>query len=214
MSETLQTVMTVVIAHGLAVASPGPDFAVVLRQSIAHGRAPALWTALGIGLGIGVHVAYAVVGIGLLISQTPWLMAAIQLAGAAYLLWIARDALTAAPHSDAALDATGHTPATAWRSLRVGFVTNVLNPKATLFFLALFTAVISPDTPLAVQLGLGVWLCVATGAWFALVSVAFTTAAARRWFIARAHWIDRGMGVVLVVLAGHLIWSVLAPVIT
>ena len=207
-----QIVATVVAAHALAVASPGPDFAIVLKQAVGAGRAAALWTSLGIGSGIAVHVAYAVVGIALLIANTPWLFTAIQLAGAAYLAWIGFGALRAQPQQASAVDAPANVQAAQpWADFRLGFVTNVLNPKATLFFLALFTTVVGPGTPLWLQLGLGAWLCIATAAWFALVSVLFTGAAARRWFVARAHWIDRGMGVILLALAARIVWVAVAP---
>lgn len=209
--DTWQIIATVVAAHALAVASPGPDFAVVLRQAVGAGRPAALWTSLGIGSGIGVHVAYAVVGIALLIQGTPWLFATIQVAGALYLAWIGLGALRAQPQAPDALNPQAHgRPPRPWADFRLGFVTNVLNPKATLFFLALFTTVMGPGTPLWLQLSLGVWLCVATAAWFALVSVLFTGAAARRWFVARAHWIDRGMGLILLALAARILWLALA----
>ncbi len=206
MSDPIQVAITVIVAHALAVASPGPDFAVVLRQAMTQGRGPALWTSLGIGLGIAVHVTYALLGIALIISQTPWLMGAIQLAGAAYLLWIAWHALRAQP-ADEALAGSGQQAHAPMRSLRLGFVTNVLNPKATLFFLALFTVVVGPGQPMWLQLGLWLWLCLSTAAWFSLVSLLFTAPTPRRWFLRRAHLIDRGMGAVLVVLAVQLIWS-------
>ena len=208
--EPWQIIATVVAAHALAVASPGPDFAIVLKQAVGAGRRAALWTSLGIGSGIAVHVAYAVVGIALLIANTPWLFTAIQLAGAAYLAWIGLGALRAQPQQASAVEApASQRMARPWVDFRLGFVTNVLNPKATLFFLALFTTVMRPGTPLWLQLGLGVWLCLATAAWFALVSVLFTGAAARRWFVARAHWIDRGMGVILLALAARIVWVAL-----
>ena len=61
---------TVAIAHLLAVASPGPDFAVVLKQSLSHGRRPALYTSVGIGTAILLHVTYSLLGLGLLIRES------------------------------------------------------------------------------------------------------------------------------------------------
>jgi len=209
LSDPIQVAITVIVAHALAVASPGPDFAIVLRQAMTQGRGPALWTSLGIGLGIAIHVSYALFGIALVISQTPWLMRGIQLAGAAYLLWIAWHAIRAQPQTGDALG-SGEQAHSAWRSLRIGFITNVLNPKATLFFLSLFTVIVGPGQPLWLQLGLGAWLCVMTAAWFAFVSCLFTAREPREWFLRRAHLIDRGMGVLLAVLAARLIWTALA----
>jgi threonine/homoserine/homoserine lactone efflux protein len=88
-----------------------------------------------------------------------------------------------------------------------GFITNGLNPKATLFFLSLFTAVISHDTPLLVQAGYGVYLAFATGAWFCLVAMLFSREVVRRTFNRLGHWFDRLMGGVLIGLGLHLALS-------
>ena len=61
---------TVALIHLLAVASPGPDFAIVVRESVAFGRRAGIFTALGVGAGIFVHVAYSLLGIGLIVSQS------------------------------------------------------------------------------------------------------------------------------------------------
>lgn len=72
----------------LAVISPGPDFAMVTRNSLMLSRRAGVQTALGIGMGVLVHVAYTLVGVGLLIQQSLWLFNAIKLAGAGYLVYL------------------------------------------------------------------------------------------------------------------------------
>jgi len=89
--------MQVAVAHALAVASPGPDFALVLRQSVAHGRRTAMWTSLGIGTAILVHVAYALLGLGLLVRGSETWFNVVKYAGAGYLAWIGFQALRARP---------------------------------------------------------------------------------------------------------------------
>ena len=90
----------IVLIHFLAVISPGPDFAVVIRQSVRHGRRVGIWTALGIGAGISIHVLYTLVGISALLRATPWAMTAARWAGAAYLLWLGiRFVRSAPPHT-------------------------------------------------------------------------------------------------------------------
>jgi len=151
--------MTVALVHLLAVASPGPDFAVVVRESVAQGRRAGSWTALGVGCGIFVHVAYSLLGIGLIVSQSIVLFNLFKWLAAAYLVYLGWRALRARPMSLEAIDGANAAVArSAWRAFVIGFVTNGLNPKATLFFLSLFTVVISPDTPLLVQAGYGVYL--------------------------------------------------------
>ena len=78
----------IAIAHLLAVLSPGPDFAMVVRQSLAHGRRAAVWTSIGIGSAILLHVTYSLLGIGLLLRSSHAAFTAVKFAGAGYLAWI------------------------------------------------------------------------------------------------------------------------------
>ncbi|MDR3229697.1 MAG: LysE family translocator [Puniceicoccales bacterium] len=155
--------------HAVGVASPGPDFAIVFQQSIAHGRRVAIWTSLGIATGIFFHVAYSLIGLGWLLKQYPQAAEAVKYVGAAYLAWIGVKALLAKPQTtvgvgadvgagadasasgEAMLDArqredaaapTAAAPATfsAAAAFRQGLLVNVLNPKVALFFVAVFTS--------------------------------------------------------------------------
>ncbi len=198
--------LTIAVAHLLAVASPGPDFAIMLRQALCQSRRNALLCAAGIGVGILVHVTYSLLGIGLLIQQSVLLFSVLKVVGALYLSWIAIQCLRA--RAGGIHVETGHAPRqSAWAAFRLGFLTNALNPKATLFFVALFSVVISPGTPLSVQAGYGVYMAMATGVWFSLVAVFFTLPRIRLAFNRFGHWVDRLMGGVLLVLAGQLLLS-------
>lgn len=200
--------LTVALIHLLAVASPGPDFAVVVRESVTHGRKAGTWTAMGVGTAIFLHVGYSLLGIGLIVSQSIVLFNALKWAAAAYLLFIGIKALRAKPAS--ASDAPVDLPVgerTARGAFTSGFVTNGLNPKATLFFLSLFTVVINPHTPLWVQAGYGVYLAVATGIWFCLVARLFSQERVRAGFARMGHWFDRAMGAVLVALGVKLAFT-------
>jgi len=200
--------MTVALVHLLAVASPGPDFAVVVRESVAQGRRAGSWTALGVGCGIFVHVAYSLLGIGLIVSQSIVLFNLFKWLAAAYLVYLGWRALRARPMNLEAIDgANAPVARSAWRAFVIGFVTNGLNPKATLFFLSLFTVVISPDTPLLVQAGYGVYLAGATALWFLLVAWLFSRGRVRAGFARMGHWFDRLTGAVLIGLGARLALS-------
>ncbi|MCX6955570.1 MAG: LysE family transporter [Verrucomicrobia bacterium] len=196
----------VALAHLLAVASPGPDFAVVLKQSLVHGRRTAVWTALGVGTAILLHVAYSLLGLGLLLRSSELWFAVVKYAGAAYIAWLGVQSLRARPRGDDA-EPTGAggarrsaTP-TARGAFGTGFLTNALNPKVTLFFVSLFVMVVNPTTPKLVQAGYGLWMAVATAAWFTLVANVFTRGDVRRSFLRHGHWIDRALGVVFLAFA-------------
>lgn len=197
----------VALAHLLAVASPGPDFAIVLKQSIAHGRRTAVWTSIGIGTGILLHIAYSVLGIALLIKGSEVWFSVVKYAGAGYLAWIGIQALRAKP-LEGDLELAARTAPKPQGAFVTGFLTNTVgNPKATLFFLALFTVVINPRTPRLIQVGYGVWMAVATAAWFTFVSFVFTQEGVRRRFLRYGHWIDRLLGVVFLGFALSLAFA-------
>ena len=200
----------VALAHLLAVASPGPDFAIVLRQGLVVGRGAALRTAAGIGSGILLHVAYSLLGLGLLLRGSPAVFAALKIVGAGYLAWLGVQGLRARPRltSPSTDSAAESGPGSGRGDFATGFLTNALNPKATLFFVSLFALVVDPATPKAVQAAYGIWMAVVTFGWFSLVAVLFTADAVRGRFLRSVHWIDRGLGVVLLVLA---LVVVLAP---
>jgi RhtB (resistance to homoserine/threonine) family protein len=199
----------VALAHLVAVASPGPDFAMVLRQSITHGRRPAIWTSVGIGTGIFLHVAYSLLGIGLLVRSSVLAFNILKWLGAAYLAWIGQKALRAKPFTNGeAPNATagGDGPSMPGRraAFVTGFLTNALNPKATLFFVALFSVVINPRTPVLIQSAYGVWMALATMGWFTLVSLFFSQERVRAAFLRCGHWFERTMGVILLALGVRL----------
>ncbi|WP_054061450.1 LysE family translocator [Pseudomonas asplenii] len=200
--------LTVALIHLLAVASPGPDFAVVVRESVTHGRRAGTWTALGVGSAIFLHVGYSLLGIGLIVSQSIVLFNVLKWLAAAYLLYIGFKALRARPAA-AATEALAREAGqrTARGAYVAGFVTNGLNPKATLFFLSLFTVVINPHTPLAIQAGYGVYLAAATALWFCLVARLFSQPRVRAGFARMGHWFDRTMGAVLIAIGVKLAFS-------
>lgn len=201
--------LLIAMAHFFAVASPGPDFAVVLKQGVQHGRKHALYTSAGVGAGISVHVAYCLVGVAVLFTQFPWLFNGFKYAAALYLAYMGIQALRFAKPATKKSNAQHAAPAqpqTYWQAFKMGFLVNALNPKATLFFLSLFTLVINPHTPKVIQLGYGVYLALATWAWFSFLSVLLTRQRLRDYLITHGYWFDRAIGVVLLLLAAQVIW--------
>ena len=199
--------LTIAILHFLAVASPGPDFAVTTRYSLSYGRRIGRWVALGIGVGILLHVAYSLLGIALLIHRYQWVYASFLVLGAGYLAWLGWQALHSQPRG-AMPNATSVADAiSASKAFRIGFLTNGLNVKATLFFLTLFSTVISPVTPELIKIGYGIYMAIATAAWFSLLATLITWPPFYRQLWRYSHWLDRLMGLALVLLSAWLIYD-------
>ncbi|MBV4534441.1 MULTISPECIES: LysE family translocator [Pseudomonas] len=181
----------------LAVISPGADFAMVTRSSYAQGRKAGLAAALGIALGVQVHVLYTVLGIAVIISQSPALFLAMKVLGAGYLIYLGYKSLTNTTRIR--LDGLGQDDsASLWMALRSGFLTNALNPKTMLFVVSAYTQVVQPGSPLAVDFAYGAFMSVAHWLWFSLVAVFFSSAALRKAMIERQVVVDRLIGVALI----------------
>jgi RhtB (resistance to homoserine/threonine) family protein len=187
--------------HLLAVMSPGPDFAMVMRNSLVYSRRTGVLAAAGLGLGILLHVTYSLLGIGLIISQSVVLFNVIKLFGAAYLIYIGAKSLLA-KNSARGEQTEEYQPRqedlSTLQSLRLGFLTNALNPKATLFFLALFTQVINPQTPLGIKLFYGAEMSIATFVWFSIVALILTHSRINSLFSGIKHYLEKAFGAVLI----------------
>lgn len=205
----LDEFITIALVHLVAVASPGPDFAIVVRHSVAYGRRTAILTSIGIGLGILLHVAYSLVGLSVVIATTPWLYKVISYLAAAYLVYLAVGALRSGPSKSPVTSTVAQSqsgPMSDKRALWTGFLTNGLNPKATLFFLSLFTAIIDVATPFGVKLMYGLYLALATGIWFCFLSYLLSTSKVAQLIGQKGYWLDRMMGLLLLGLAAKLVW--------
>lgn len=151
----------------LAAISPGPDMIVVLKNALRSSRLGYM-TALGVALAIFIHVAYCIAGVGFIISQSIILFSVIKTLGALYLLYIAYQLFRAWRETLGDIETTKNT--SLFIAFREGFVTNALNPKATLFFLSVFTQVISPETPIFTQALYGVMMAGIVGVWFLVLT--------------------------------------------
>lgn len=181
----------------LACISPGPDFAMVSRNGLLLSRRAGVLTALGIGLGVLVHVSYTLLGLGLVLQQTPWMFNALKLAGAAYLVYLGIHMLRAKPATGQPDDAPPPVMSD-WAALRTGFLTNALNPKTSIFIVSLFIGVVRPDTALAMQIAYGLFIAAAHMVWFSLVALCFSAGRVRERLLAARLWIDRIFGGLLV----------------
>jgi threonine/homoserine/homoserine lactone efflux protein len=128
--------------------SPGPDFAVVMRNSLSYGWRAGIASALGIGVALSVHVTYTVLGFAIILRHLPLLFQLVQLLGAAYLFWLGLHAICSKPSRHSIDEVHRSSGVKSFGSgFRDGFLCNLLNPKAALFFLSIFSQFLTPRTP-------------------------------------------------------------------
>ena len=157
--------------HLVALVSPGPDFVVACRNSLLYSRTIGIYTAMGFGLGICVHISYAVFGLSWLIANNELIFTVIQYLGAFYLMLIGIQSLRSFQSHIGQETATASSRISPFRAVRTGFITNVLNPKATLFFLSLFSTMLNPTVGELTLVVIAVLLVVTTILWFSLVAL-------------------------------------------
>ncbi len=179
----------------LAVISPGPDFAMVTRNSYLFGRRTGLLCALGIALGVQVHVAYTMFGVSLLVRHAHGLLSIIKLAGAAYLIWIGIQTLRNRKALD--VDADGAPAVSGLAAFRMGFLTNALNPKTTLFVVSTYSQVVNEHTPAAVQFGYGLFMSATHLVWFSIVAWCFGSKSLRATMLRYQRQLDVIIGTAL-----------------
>ncbi|MBU2924301.1 LysE family translocator [Colwellia sp. 1_MG-2023] len=208
----LEQFFIVAAVHLLAVASPGPDFAIILKQSIRYDRRIAIFTSLGIGTGILLHVIYSLVGVGVIIASDERLFTALKYIAASYFCYIAWHGLRAKKPLNTVNDVnvsmlSDEKKPSAKNAFFTGFLINGLNVKATLFFVSVYSVVISPETPFSIKLGYGLYMAIATAIWFVFLSYLLTHHKMRNFLQIKGYLIDRLMGLVLLLLAIQIVAS-------
>ena len=172
--------LTLMAAWVATIISPGPDFLAVLRASASGGREKGLATGAGVVGGIACWATLAITGLSLLLARHANLYLVIRWVGALFLagyglhilwsLWTSR-AARADGRTGAADALAGPSVGGPWSCFRTGVATNLANPKAVLFFGALFASVLPPHLSAASKVGVVVAMLVVALAWFSLVAV-------------------------------------------
>lgn len=168
-SEIITTTSIILIG----IISPGPDFLLITRNSLILSKRAAIFSALGVSAGAMIHVFYSIIGLGLIISKSLILFSIIKYLGVVYLFYIAFKSLKS--HSQKDSDCQDiKSNMSCVQAFTMGFLTNVTNPKAILFYLSVFTLVIRPTAPLHLKMFYGVEVFLLAFTWFSLVVLVFS----------------------------------------
>jgi len=196
----------VLVITVLAVISPGPDFAMTLRNSLVSGRRAGLATSVGIAAGVSIHIVYSILGFSLVLAEAVWLLEVIRYTGAAYLIWLGIQPFRNQQVETEALkkDVVEDESLTVAHAFKSGFLCNALNPKTTMFFVALFSQIVHPETPFLGQLSFGIFIAIAHFIWFAFVAVVLTHRKLKVMFERFRGKIEKGIGVCLLGLGIRL----------
>ncbi|MGI9280615.1 MAG: LysE family translocator [Endozoicomonas sp.] len=182
----------------LIVISPGADFILVLRNTLQQGRTAGIWAAVGISAAITVHISYSILGIGYLISQNLFLFQCLKYLGAAYLVYLGiKGFLTSGSAMDT--QSTRQEDQAYWKLALQGWLCNALNPKTMLFFVSIFSQVISPDGEnIKLALIYGSYMILLHALWFILVAILFTSQPLQSRLMKMKKRLEQACGIALI----------------
>jgi threonine/homoserine/homoserine lactone efflux protein len=146
----MEILISFILAVSILAISPGPDNIFVLMQSVVHGKKYGLATIIGLMTGCIVHTTFVALGISAIIKENNTIFLGIKILGAVYLLYLAYKVITGG--SEISTSTKKIDKKTPFQLFKIGFIMNVLNPKVTLFFLALFPGFLfSEILPISLQ---------------------------------------------------------------
>ena len=201
-SDLFPIISTVVIAHFLALISPGPDFLMVVRSALRNTRRRAVGVSLGIALANGIYIVLCVIGVGSAIAHSLWLMVTLKIIGGCFLLYIAYHALKARRHDYAFLiqnqdESRLQNAPSFWKEFWLGMGSGLSNPKNIIFYLSLFSVVLTPESGMMLSVGLGIWMTLLVFVWDTMIIFVLSPKRVRQTFSKIAFYIDKIAGLLL-----------------
>jgi len=198
--DLYQGLLLITSIHLLAAATPGPDFVLVSQQTLSNGKRAGLLCSLGIALGLSIHILYSSLGLAAIIASSSSALWGIKILGGGYLIYLGISSLKARIRRAETGSIEVVVERSALKIIGLGFLCNALNPKAPIYFVSLFTIVLSQDTPAQHLLIYGLWMMVLQLAWFSLLSLLLSRPSVTQKFQRMGHWIDRITGGAMLLL--------------
>jgi threonine/homoserine/homoserine lactone efflux protein len=206
--------VTVALAHFLALLSPGPDFVLVVKSAIKNNGKNAIGVAIGIASANALYITLCLIGVGSILAASIYVMIGLKIVGGLFLIYLAVQALRAHKSSYNNLDISDSKNSdviktTFLKEFITGFMSGILNPKNLLFYLSLFTVVLTPEIGFAFKLGLGIWMTAIVFLWDLSIIFLLSTRKVRSKFTKAAYYIDKVTGALLGVIGFAIVKSAL-----
>ncbi|MGC9451000.1 MAG: LysE family translocator [Oceanipulchritudo sp.] len=199
----MELVFSIALIHLLACLSPGPDIFLVVLNSLRHGWRTGVATTAGILTGVAVQITIGITGISYLVTRSPGMESAVGLAGGAWLVYLGGRGLLPGK-GQAVRDNDGQVAASGRSAWLQGLLVNLLNPKALLFFLSLFSVMLGPDVPLPIRVACGLTMLGVQAAAFTAVAFLLDRPRFKDGWIRLQFWLDRAISLILLLLGGWI----------
>lgn len=197
-SVTTLLLLSVAIVWGVAVITPGPNFFITVQTAVERSRSAALFVVLGIAAGTTIWAISGFLGINLLFRAAPWIYASLKIAGGCYLVYLGGKLLLVPSNRKVATRDSHSDHKEALHSFKLGFFTNISNPKTAAFMTSLFAAAMPSDATISIGF-LSIALIVSISVcWYALVAYLFSLDRFQSLYRRARVWIERAAGAVFV----------------
>ncbi len=197
-SAFLPQVVSIYLLYLGAAMIPGPNLFVISGASLGASRAHGVATALGVSTGTFIFCALALAGLSAVVVKIPSLGTAIRICGAVYLFYLGGRALLRAARGAPFDPSHPHVPHGLGRAYLTGILTHLANPKAVVFYLSLMTIIVTPETPIGVQLVVAAGVVALSLGWYGSVALALSRDTVRQRYARGARWIDALLGTALI----------------
>ena len=205
-ASLFNSILTLMVIHFIATVSPGPEFMLISKEALTKGRKAGFVSLAGTLSGLGIHILYSALGLAAVLASSPQALLAIQILGGSYLIYLGIKGLGAQPATaEQNKETKTLSSASYWQIFRAGFICDVLNPKAPVYYVTLFTLVLSPDMPTQHLIIYAACIAAIHASWFTLVVLLLSTPAINQRFKQISHWIDRVLGGAMVLIGGKVI---------
>uniref|UniRef100_UPI0040486E6B LysE family translocator n=1 Tax=Vibrio anguillarum TaxID=55601 RepID=UPI0040486E6B len=211
----LSILATLAGVHFMALLSPGPDVALVVQNSTRYGRRTGVFIALGLSCGIVIHSLLSLTGISYLVHKQPALFAMVQLAGGGYLFYLGLGALKSiyttwrSPQAVGVNNERYKLIENQRQAFSRGFITNIFNPKALVFFISLMSSLVPVGMSFS---GKGIALLILWGLsfmWFSSLAWMLSTARLQKRLQSLTVYIDAVCGIIFTLIGGLILLQAL-----
>ncbi len=199
--ENIILVSTVSLLHLFALLSPGPDFIMIIRNTLSYSHKIGVFTGFWIAIGNFCHIILSFFGIAVIISQSIVLFNFIKIIGALYLIFIGLTLLIS-KNNNINIDSNKKNKKyiSSFQSFQMWLWSAILNPKVTLFYLSIFSLVIPSDTSIIFQITLGLILTINTFLYNLIISYFFSRKHIQNIFLKFQKYFNKIFGSILIAL--------------
>ncbi|GAL14577.1 threonine efflux protein [Vibrio astriarenae] len=202
--DFVTALLSILAIHLMASISPGPDFVVVSQKTLLQGRKAGIFCGMGVCVGLLVHIGYSVTGLTTALAHSEYISQWIGFCGGGYLVFLGSKSIKSSFTKHEAIVVNEGSENTLRSAFWRGLIVNIFNPKAAIYFISLFSIIISPSISTARLLLVVISIITVQMAWYLTFIFFVTTPAVKEKFDSYVHLVDRSLGILMVLMGLYM----------